>query len=507
MPALPLEHPILRRIEGPLLMLAASALFRGLSFIPAVIETDEGLYIVQAREWLRGNWPLIAVWDMHPIGAPALFAAMFAVLGESITSVRVLGGLAAAWTGMAVHAIARATGLPRAAALGAGVLYIAMTTRFGGLATNTEILFAPLVATALALALRSAVAAIDRAEPPAWRTLVAMGLLVGTALTIKPVAVPEGCLAFAVFTFPAWRAGLLAVPRGLAFAAGYAALCLVPTAAMALAYALHGGLAVFLDAVFVAPLRYAGSGMQPTAVAWLILGYLLFLWWPFGAALMALLRAREAPRTVLFGVLWFIAASIGIALPGMYFNHYFLLWLPPLSLLAAAGVWSLARRLWPARMVPAFALCLAILAVDSWADRTAVRVHGGVGLRNADPVLEVARELRANVPNGAPVLIANYHPVVYMLAEAGLPSRFIFPAQLTGEFGDVAGIDMDAEVARILAARPAAIVVDRGWWDEMRPEVQALLNRALGESYTLAARVSEERGPVEIWRLRSEVDG
>lgn len=494
-------------MEVPLLMLAASAAFRGLSFIPAVIETDEGLYIVQAREWLRGNWPLIGVWDMHPVGAPALFAVMFALLGESITSVRVLGGIAAAWTGMALHAIARASGLPRAPALGAGVLYIAMTTRFGGLATNTEILFAPLVATALALALRAAVAGLDHDAAPRVRTLVPMGLLVGTALTIKPVAVPEGCLAFAVLTFPAWRAGLLPTARGFGFAGAYALLCLSPTAAMALAYAVHGGLGVFLDAVFVAPLRYAGSGMQPGAVAWLILGYLLFLWWPFGAALAALLRAREAPRTVLFGVLWFVAASIGIALPGMYFNHYFLLWLPPLALLGACGVWSLVRRLWPARMVPAFAVCLAILAVDSWADRTAVRVHGGVGLRNADPVLEVADALRANVPNGAPALIANYHPVVYMLADVGLPSRYIFPAQLTGEFGDVAGIDMDAEVARILAARPAAIVIDRGWWDGMRPEVQAMLNRALGESYALAAQVSEERGPVEIWRLRSEVDG
>ena len=55
-------------------LLTAALVLRGPSFVPAVIDIDEGLYLLQAREWLRGGLPYVAAWDMHPVGAPALFA-------------------------------------------------------------------------------------------------------------------------------------------------------------------------------------------------------------------------------------------------------------------------------------------------------------------------------------------------------------------------------------------------------------------------------------------------
>ena len=55
-------------------MLLASFGFRAMALLQAVIDTDEGLYLVQAQAWLRGEWPLIAVWDMHPVGGPAMIA-------------------------------------------------------------------------------------------------------------------------------------------------------------------------------------------------------------------------------------------------------------------------------------------------------------------------------------------------------------------------------------------------------------------------------------------------
>ena len=34
------------------------AALRSMAFVPAVIDSDEGLFILQAREWLRGRWAL-----------------------------------------------------------------------------------------------------------------------------------------------------------------------------------------------------------------------------------------------------------------------------------------------------------------------------------------------------------------------------------------------------------------------------------------------------------------
>jgi hypothetical protein len=491
------------KLAVPPLMLCAAFLLRSLSFVPYVIDTDEGLYMVQAQAWLHGQgWPLVAVWDMHPVGAPFLIAAAMAVFGETLGAVRVLGMLAVTGTATGLYAMARLLRLPHIVGLGMGVLYLGMTNRFNGLATNTEILFAPFIVVGLALALRTAIAALDRNQRPGFPMLGLVGALVGVALTIKPVAMPEGCLAFAVIVLPAWWRGLIGIARVSAMAVAYALFCLSPTIVLALAYAAIGGFDVFFNAVFVAPLRYAGGRLPAAEAAWLIAASALFLLWPFLLAVIAVLRAADAPRAALFGGTWFIVATAAIMLPGFYYNHYFLIWMPPLALLATTGLWHLAQRLWPARATLALALMLSIVALDSWADRTAVRMHSGTAMRFPDPVAEVAAALASSIQPGATVLIANYHPLVYMLAGAALPSRYIFPAQLTGEFGDVAGIDMDAEVARILDSRPAAIVVDRGWWLSMRPSVREMLTRTLDDAYRLSAEVNEERGPVEIWGLR-----
>ncbi|MFC7688664.1 hypothetical protein ACFQY5_02465 [Paeniroseomonas aquatica] len=89
----------LRDLTAAAGLLALAVLLRLPSFLQSVIDPDESLYVLQAREWLRGGWPYVAVWDMHPVGAPALVAAGFAILGESIAAVRLLGAAAVAVTG------------------------------------------------------------------------------------------------------------------------------------------------------------------------------------------------------------------------------------------------------------------------------------------------------------------------------------------------------------------------------------------------------------------------
>jgi hypothetical protein len=61
-------------------------------------------------------------------------------------------------------------------------------------------------------------------------------------------------------------------------------------------------------------------------------------------------------------------------------------------------------------------------------------------------------------------------------------------------------VDADEEVARILAARPDAILLDRGWMHTLRHSAVLAIEAALAADYEIAARVPEERGPVEIWR-------
>src|ERR1700754_1811877 len=96
-----------------LLMLSAAFLLRAPSFQPSVIDWDESLYLLQAREWLRGGWPLVAIWDIHPVGGPAMVAVALLVFGESVLSVRLLGLLAVTVTAWMLYLIVRILGGPR----------------------------------------------------------------------------------------------------------------------------------------------------------------------------------------------------------------------------------------------------------------------------------------------------------------------------------------------------------------------------------------------------------
>ncbi len=491
----------------PAAMLLASLGLRALGFLPAVIDTDEGLYLVQAREWLRGGWPLVAVWDMHPIGAPALFALALALFGESIEAARLLGAICVAAAGWALYGAVRAAGGPRALGLGAGFIYVAHSVRLGGLATNTEILFAPLVVAAIALGLRGAVGALQEGRAPRWGELAGMGLCIGMALAIKPVMVPEGCLAFALLVFPAWWRGLLPLRRGLAMAGAYAGFCALPTLLFGLAYLAQGQLGAFLDGSFLAPLRYSLGRLGLEETFHRILVTVLTLLWPILLAVLGVARwlRRGGPGGLLAraGLLWFGAASLAVIGPGYFFPHYFLIWLPPLALLAALGCWRVARLLPPARRGLAFGLLVAVVAVGSWRADATARVDRGIRLFAPDPVRQVADAIRVGLRPGEAIFIVNYHPAVYFMTGAALPTRFVFPAQLTGrQFSRVADIDTDAEVARVLATHPRFIVVDRGWWFNVRPSAAALVTATLDADYVLDRTVAEERGPVEIWRAK-----
>jgi hypothetical protein len=301
-------------------------------------------------------------------------------------------------------------------------------------------------------------------------------------------------------------------------AVAYALLCALPTALFAFAYWMRGGLEVFLDSLFVAPFRYSLGRLGPWEALQPISTALATLLWPVllaGIGVASWFRrsplgeAEEgnggaAPEALLarIGLLWFVTGTLTIAAPGYFYPHYFLIWLPSLSVLGTLGAATLARMARPRLMPVAFAGILGVTAADAWRSDAAPRLDRGIGIWQPDPVEEVAEAVELRARPGEPIFVVNYHPVVYFLARAGLPTRFVFPAHLSGDFDEVSDIDTDAELSRVLASRPRLVVVDRGWWPQLRPRAASTVTAALQADYVLAETVAEERGPVEIWQLR-----
>ncbi|TCH97088.1 hypothetical protein EJV46_17360 [Roseococcus sp. SYP-B2431] len=483
-------HPrwILALLALPLLV----AGLRWASFLPSVIDWDESLYVLQAREWLRGNWPLSGVWDMHPVGAPAAIAGAFLIGGESLQTVRFLGAFCVTATGYGLILLARAMGGPRSLGYAAALLYAAHTLLLGGLASNTEILFAPLVVFALAIALM-------QGRP--WMRLIAMGVLIGLALVIKPVVTPEGCLIFALFAWPALRARQW--PDLLRFAAAYAALCLAPTLLVAGIYALRGEFGIFWASTILAPLQYASGRIPTEQMLWRITLAALALRWLLALALAALLFSWRVPvlrRLTLLGTAWLCTAALAVAGPGFFFPHYFLISVPPLALLAATGAYSFTRYVAGHHGRLLLGVAIVAICADLMAADLSPRLGRGFAMGSPDTPRRMAAMMNDELEPGDTIFVPNYQPVVYFLTHASLPTRFPFPVHLTGSFANLAGVDTDAEVARILASRPRFIVLDRSEWFAMRPSAMAMLTEALEEGYELAASFVEERGTVELWR-------
>ena len=472
----------------PVLVLA----IRWASFLPSVIDWDESLYLLQAREWLRGNWPFSGVWDMHPLGAPAAIAAAFLIFGESLETVRLLGAICVISTGYALIALTRVAGAPRRVGYAAALLYAAHSLQLGGLASNTEILFAPLIVSSLALAL---------AAGPPWPRLVGMGLLIGCALLIKQVVTPEGCLAFAIFAWPLLRArrwGML-----FATAAAYAALCLLPTALVAGIYALRGEFGIWFESTILAPLQYASGRIALELMFWRMTIAALALRWLLVLLIPALWLGGRDPvlrRLTWLGLAWLGTAMLAVAGPGFFFLHYFLILIPPLALLGAIGAHSFAQFVGLARARVALAAIIAVTAADLMAVDVTHRLQRGFSMGTPDTPRRMAALMNDELQPGDTIFVPNYQPVVYFLTQARLPTRFPFPVHLTGSFANLAGVDTDAEVARILASRPRFIVLDRTEWFAMRPSAMSMLTEALEEGYELAASFAEERGPIELWR-------
>jgi 4-amino-4-deoxy-L-arabinose transferase-like glycosyltransferase len=507
----------LREVAGSGLLVAAAFLglaliLRAPAFLVSVVDPDEGLYAVQAQQWLRGAWPYVAVWDMHPVGAPGLVALALAVVGEPVLALRLLGVAAVAATGMLLRTLVIASGAGGAlVGFAAGALYVAHSLLLGGLATNTEILFAPFCTAGVLLALLEGQRLLRQGLPPRSMVVGGMGLLFGVALWMKQVVAPEASAAFLALVGLAWWHGALPLRRVLALALLFAAACGLPILATAAAYAVRGEMGAFLDGMVYGPLRYGGAflntpdPLRSTAVAVLALCWLLLAALPAVLEAFRLRRLSTGAQMLLVAMLlWFAVRTLQVALPMKFFNHYFLLWLPPLCVLAALGLARVVRILVRRSFRRlAFRGLVAIMVVMPALQVLEPRVAHGLGWRLADPPRQIAQAILADLPSGESIHVVNYHAIIYAMVGVRPLTRYAFPDHLSGYLSTLTGVDTVAEMARVLAERPRFIVVATGRrWAFLRPESAEVVQATLASSYNLALTVQDGEGPVQLWRRR-----
>jgi hypothetical protein len=205
---------------------------------------------------------------------------------------------------------------------------------------------------------------------------------------------------------------------------------------------------------------------------------------------------------VVAALLWLAAATAGVVLPGKFYAHYFMLWVPPLSIAAALGLREAVAWLGPRRPGIALIAVVAIIASMPVLGDLAQLGRRGVGLRLPDPPRAAADTIARMVPPGETAYVVNYEPVIYFLAGLPLPTRMPLWQQLAGHYGESIGQASDEELARVLKSRPYLMVISQPQWRKVRPSAQQAIEAALDAGYDLAGTVQGADGLVELWRRR-----
>ena len=439
---------------------------------------DEQFYLLVGDRMLRGALPYVDIFDRKPIGLFLVFSGIRRLGGQGILEYQLVAAAFAAATAIGIYALARRLA-PWPGALAAAAAYplwLNLTECEGG---QSPVFYAlPMIAAAVLT-----VRALDGNRLVAHGT--AAMLLTGIAIQIKYTALFEGLWFGLALLWAAHRTRTRPL-RIAALGVWWIGCALLPTVIALAYYAQLGHLDTFIFSNFRSlagrlpdplPRRIAGLAA--------IVGVL--------APLLAFARPDRANASVihLFVTGWLVAALLSILGFGAYLS-----------------VSYAAPALIPAAIVAAPALdrhrraTIAVLLVALIAGQMLVSANiASKGTRAQALALAAAAQPKP----GQSLYVYNGPPALYLLTGSPLPTRWPFPGHLnTADEATAAAIGTDpvAEVRRILAGKPEAIVDTIPAYALGNAQTHAIVTAALARDYRLVLRQPLARGRTRlVYRL------
>ncbi|MFN3435233.1 MAG: hypothetical protein ACK4ZY_12650 [Sphingomonas sp.] len=467
-----------------LLLLAWSIAIRCRDFGNPIIHVDEQYYLLVGDRMLHGALPYVDLWDRKPAGLFLIFAAIRLLPGDGILAYQLVATGCAAATAWLIARGSQRLGATQTGALVAGAAYVLWLSLLSGRGGQSPVFYNLFTAASAVLTLRLPTLAAARRR----HAIVANGalacLLAGLAIQTKYTPVVEGAFFGLVHCVYLRRAG--AGFGTIAVAASvWAALGVLPTAAIILAYWLRGP-AIFQAFWFSNFASVALRKGYPAAkIAGRLAGTSAQLL-PFIVAAVAAWRARPRSQElwIVFG--WLAAALVAFAMIGAFFDHYALPLLLPLAMIA--GTMLGRRRVYLLALI-GYGLILfvaRVLLVPT--DAASARAVAGV--------------MAANDRGGCPYVFAG-DAILYHLAEACIPTAYAFPSTLAYEpERGASGADEVAEVRRILAGRPPVIVTMDEPMAPWNPETEPMMAAALARDYRRVLSAPREDAHLLVYLRR-----
>lgn len=406
-------------------------------------EVDDQFFALVGHRMLAGDVLYVDIFDRKGPALYLMYAAL-AGFGASPVAYQLAGAVCTALAGYGVARIAALLGAARGGAA-AGVAYCLLATAFGGANGQTPVFYNPL----LVACAWCTISRIDLLERGRIDLRIAAGFAAaGLAIAFKMAAALEG-MWFGIVAIALLLRGGASLPRTAGLGLFLALLGLLPMLAAAGWYAHAGHFAEFWQAVVTSNFARTYDAANRAArlgAAWLSIQPLVLV------AICGLVSLYRDGRFGVAGIVatgWLATALVAIAAFPTIYSHYLLTLLPPLCV-AAAGLYRNAR--WGAPLALALGCAFLFSSGEvNFAERARARAESA---RLVTAVREATPDHR--------LLVWGFPSYLYVLADARPPSVLAFPPHLFDGFeAGSSGIDETAEVRRILAARPEAVVVQQ----------------------------------------------
>ncbi|MEH3158134.1 MAG: hypothetical protein PGN08_03890 [Sphingomonas taxi] len=466
------------------LLLGWAVAIRARDFGNPIIHVDEQYYLLVGDRMLHGALPYIDLWDRKPVGLFLIFAAIRLLPGDGILAYQLVATLFAAATAWLVVRGGERLGAPRAGALVAGLAYILWLSLLSGRGGQSPVFYNLFTAGAAVLTLRLPALAAARARGAIVANGAAACLLAGLAIQTKYTPVVEGAFFGLVHLWYLRRAGAsVALIAGAATL--WAILGILPTGLVVADYWRRGPAAFqafwFSNVTSVSlrkgyPLAKIAARLAGTTAQLLPFIVCAVMTWR--------LRPRGSERWIAYG--WLVAALVAFAMIGAFFDHYALPLMVPLAMIAAP---ALGRGRAVPLAVIGYGLILFVARVV-------------LPPTDAASARAVARVMAANDRGGCPYVFAG-DSVLYLLADACIPTAYAFPSTLAydAERG-ATGVDEAAEVRRILSARPPVIVTMDEPMAPWNPATQGMMTRTLAADYRQVLTAPREDAHLLVYLRR-----